>query len=164
MGIKVFAPATVANVACGFDVLGFAINDIGDEIVATRSDKKGLRITRITGDNKKLPLKPEKNTASVAALALLRHIGEEGMGIELEIRKKLPIGSGLGSSAASAVAGAMIVNELLSDPLPKRELLPFAGAGEAVASGSLHLDNVAPSLLGGFIFTRDSLTADAHHG
>ena len=67
MGIKVFAPATVANVACGFDVLGFAINDIGDEIVATRSDKKGLRITRITGDNKKLPLEPEKNTASVAA-------------------------------------------------------------------------------------------------
>ena len=133
--IKVFAPATVANVCCGFDVLGFAINEVGDEVLARKTgDSKGLRIVQITGDKGKLPLDVLKNTAGVAALELLRHVGLQDMGIELTIRKKLPIGSGLGSSAASAVAGAMVVNGLLQHPLPKRELLPFAAAGEAVAS------------------------------
>ena len=161
--IKVFAPATVANVACGFDVLGFAINGVGDEILARKTgDNKGLRITQITGDKGKLPLEVAKNTAGVAALELLRYVGLADMGVELQIRKKLPIGSGLGSSAASAVGAAVVINELLEHPLPRRELLPFAAAGEAVASGSIHLDNVAPSLLGGFIFTRDSLTNDVH--
>jgi homoserine kinase len=161
--IKVFAPATVANVACGFDVLGFAINGVGDEILARKTgDSQGLRITQITGDKGKLPLEVLKNTAGVAALELLRHVGLADMGVELQIRKKLPIGSGLGSSAASAVAAVVVINELLDNPLPRRELLPFAAAGEAVASGSIHLDNVAPSLLGGFIFTRDSATNDVH--
>lgn len=161
--IKAFAPATVANVACGFDVLGFAINGIGDEILARKTgDNKGLRITQITGDKGKLPLDVLKNTAGVAALQLLQHVGLADMGIEMQIRKKMPFGSGLGSSAASAVAGAFIVNQLLDNPLTKRELLPFAGLGEAVASGGLHLDNVAPSMLGGFIFCRDSQTADVH--
>lgn len=161
--IKVFAPATVANVACGFDVLGFAINGVGDEILVRKTgDSNGLRITQITGDKGKLPLEVHKNTAGVAGFELLRSLGMENMGVEMQIRKKLPIGSGLGSSAASAVAGAVAVNALLTHPLPKRELLPFAAAGEAVASGAIHLDNVAPSLLGGFIFTRDSLTNDVH--
>ncbi|MEY4925763.1 MAG: hypothetical protein RI894_199 [Bacteroidota bacterium] len=161
--IKAFAPATVANVACGFDVLGFAINGIGDEILVRKTgDSKGLRITQITGDKGKLPLDVERNTAGVAALRLLEFVGLADMGIEMQIRKKMPFGSGLGSSAASAVAGAFIVNQLLDNPLPKRELLPFAGMGEAVASGGLHLDNVAPSMLGGFIFCRDSQTTDVH--
>jgi homoserine kinase len=159
-GIKVFAPASVANVAVGFDVLGFAIDKPGDEIIARFSDTPGLRITKITGG--KLPYEPEKNTAGHAALRLLEHLGEVGRGIEMEIHKKMPFGSGLGSSAASAVGAVMVINELLKKPLTKRELLPFALLGERVASGAIHADNVAPSLLGGLILCRDSHTCDVH--
>ena len=161
-GIKVFAPATVANVACGFDTLGFALEKPGDEVIARFSDKPGLRITSITGAKGKLPFEVEKNTAGLAALRLLEHLGETGRGIELEIHKKMPFGSGLGSSAASAVAGVMAINELLRRPLTKRELLPFAAMGEELASGSLHVDNVAPSLIGGMIFIRDNASFDVH--
>lgn len=162
-GIKVFAPATVANVACGFDILGFALDKPGDEIIARFSDTPGLRITKITGvRNGKLPLDIEKNTAGYAAQRLLEHLGETGRGIELEIHKKMPFGSGLGSSAASAVAGVMAINELLRRPLTKRELLPFAVQGEQIADGAWHADNVAPSLLGGIIFIRDNETLDVH--
>ena len=142
--VRVFAPATVANVACGFDVLGFAIEAPGDEVVARHSDKPGLRITKITGDNGKLPKDPEKNTAGVAALDLLRHLGMSDRGIELEIHKKMPFGSGLGSSAASAVAGTYAVNKLIGEPLAKKQLLPFAMQGEASADGAWHADNVGP--------------------
>ncbi|HFA51401.1 MAG TPA: homoserine kinase [Bacteroidetes bacterium] len=159
-GIKVFAPASVANVAVGFDALGFAIEKPGDEIIARFSDKPGLRITKITGAKGKLPYEVEQNTAGLAALRLLQHLGEEGRGIEMELHKKLPIGSGLGSSAASAVAGAFAINELLKRPLEKRELLPFALQGEELASGSIHADNVAPSLLGGMILTRQNEPLD----
>lgn len=161
-GIKVFAPATVSNVCCGFDILGFPIHGPGDEIVGKLSDKKGLRITKITGDKGRLPIEVEKNTAGVAALRLLEHLGETGIGIDIEIRKKMPFGSGLGSSAASAVAGAMIINEMFRRPLTKRELLSFAMEGEKLASGAYHCDNVAPSLLGGLIMCRDSNTFDVH--
>jgi len=161
-GIKVFAPATVANVACGFDILGFALNKPGDEIIARFSDKPGLRITKITGAKGKLPLEVEKNTAGVSAMRLLEHLGEEKRGIELEIHKKMPFGSGLGSSAASAVAGVMAINELLKRPLTKRQILPFAVLGEQVADGAYHADNVAPSLLGGMVFIRDNPTLDVH--
>lgn len=161
-GIKVFAPASVSNLACGFDVLGFAIHGVGDEIVGKLSDKKGLRIVKITGDKGRLPIEVEKNTAGVAALRLLEHLGKTDVGIDLEIRKKMPFGSGLGSSAASAVAGAMIINEMLRRPLSKRELLPFAMEGEKLASGSYHCDNVAPSLLGGLVMCRDNQTFDVH--
>lgn len=161
-GIKVFAPASVANVACGFDTLGFALEKPGDEIIARLSDKPGLRITRITGADGKLPYEVERNTAGLAALKLLEYLGEQNRGIELEIHKKMPFGSGLGSSAASAVAGVMAVNELLKRPLSKRELLPFAALGEELASGSIHVDNVAPSLIGGIIFIRDNATFDVH--
>jgi homoserine kinase len=159
-GIKVFAPASVANVAVGFDVLGFAIDKPGDEIIARFSDTPGLRITKITGG--KLPYEPEKNTAGHAALRLLEHLGETGKGVEMEIHKKMPFGSGLGSSAASAVGAVMVINELFKKPLTKRELLPFALLGESVASGSIHADNVAPSLLGGMILVRDSESCDVH--
>ena len=99
--IRVFAPATVANVACGYDVLGFAIDAPGDEIVVRAGAKPGLHITAITGDNGKLPKNPAQNTAGVAALDLLKHLGMSDRGIEMEIHKKMPFGSGLGSSAAS---------------------------------------------------------------
>lgn len=161
-GIKVFAPASVANVACGYDILGFALNKPGDEIVGRLVNKPGLRITKITGDKGKLPLEVEKNTAGFAAQRLLEHLGEEKRGIEIEIHKKMPFGSGLGSSAASSVAGAMIINELLNRPLTKRELLPFAVAGEELADGAYHADNVGPSLIGGMVLIRDNATLDVH--
>jgi len=154
--IRVFAPATVANVACCYDVLGFAIDAPGDEVVVRHSDIPGFRITQITGDDGKLPLDPEHNTAGVAALDLLRHLGMSDRGVEMEIHKKMPFGSGLGSSAASAVAGAFAVNTLIGEPLTKQQLLPFAMAGEASADGAWHADNVAPCLLGGIVFIRSN--------
>lgn len=158
--VKVFAPATVANVACGYDVLGFAIEQPGDEILVRQSKKPGLRIAKIEGDNGKLPKSVEKNTAGVAALDLLRHLGMTDRGIEMEIYKKMPFGSGLGSSAASAVAGAYAVNKLIGEPLAKKQLLPFAMTGEASADGAYHADNVGPSLLGGIVFIRSNQELD----
>ena len=157
--VKVFAPASVANVACGFDTMGFALDQPGDTIIAKEVQSPGLHIASIIGDNGKLPLDPLKNTVSVAAQSLMNHLGFTG-GIALEIHKGLPIGSGLGSSAASAVAGAFAINELLGSPLEKAALLPFALDGEAIASKARHADNVAPCLLGGFILVRDHASQD----
>ncbi|MBK8193150.1 MAG: homoserine kinase [Lewinellaceae bacterium] len=162
LGIKAFAPATVGNIGVGFDILGMALERPGDEVIARKSDTPGLRITKITGHRGKLPYEVEKNTAGVAALHLLQHLGEAGRGIELEIHKKMPFGSGLGSSAASAVAAVFAVSELLRTGLSKRELLPFACEGEQVATGSFITDNVAPSLLGGIVLIRDGATLDVH--
>jgi len=158
--VRVFAPATVANVACGYDVLGFAIDKPGDEILVRKSDKPGLRITKIEGDGGKLPMTVEGNTAGVAALDLLKHLGMTDEGIEMEIYKKMPFGSGLGSSAASAVAGVYAVNKLIGEPLTKKQLLPFAMTGEASADGAYHADNVGPSLLGGIVFIRSNEELD----
>ena len=162
LGIKVFAPASIGNAAVGFDIMGICLERPGDEVIARKSDVSSLRITKITGAQGKLPYETEKNTAGLAALRLLEHLGEAGRGIELEIHKKMPSGSGLGSSAASAAAAVLAVSELLRTGLSKRELLPFACLGEQVASGSFHADNVAPSLLGGIILIRDNDTLDVH--
>lgn len=162
-GVKVFAPATVSNVCCGFDILGYAIHGPGDEVIVSHTDKPGIHITKITGDKGKLPRETMKNTAGLAGTRLLEHLGKTDVGINMEIRKKMPFGSGMGSSAASAVAGVVAVNHLLGSPLTKWELLPFASAGEQLASGGLiHLDNVAPSLLGGMILNRDNEGFDVH--
>lgn len=160
-GIKVFAPASVANVACGFDILGFALNKPGDEVIARFSNSPGLKITKITGDGGKLPLDITNNTAGFSAHKLLEYLNVP-KGVEIEIHKKMPFSSGLGSSAASAVAGVMAINELFKRPLSKRELLPFAVLGEQIADGSYHADNVAPSLLGGIIMIRDNQSLDVH--
>ncbi|GJM31744.1 MAG: homoserine kinase [Saprospiraceae bacterium] len=160
--IKVFAPASVANVAVGYDILGFALEKPGDEVIVRFSDQIGFRITEISGANGKLPLEVAKNTAGVAALRLLEHLGKTDLGIEMQIHKKMPFGSGLGSSAASAAAGVFAVNELLGGPLTKLELLPFAVAGEQVADGAYHADNVGPSLLGGMLFIRNNDALDVH--
>ena len=161
--VRVFAPATVANVAVGFDILGFALDAPGDEVVVRSSAKPGLRITAITGtQGKQLPFEVEKNTAGFAALQLLDHLGETQRGVEMEIHKKMPFGSGLGSSAASAAAAVTAVNELLGRPLDKIHLLPFAVAGEQVADGAYHADNVGPSLLGGMILIRNNQSLDVH--
>jgi len=162
LGIKAFAPASVGNIGIGFDIMGLAIERPGDEVIARKSDTPGLRITKITGAAGKLPYEPELNTAGKAVLCLLQHLGEAGRGIELEIHKKMPINSGLGSSAASAAAATLAVSELLRTGLSKRELLPFAWAGEQVASGGPQGDNVVPSLLGGIMLIRDNATLDVH--
>ena len=151
--IKVFAPATVANVSCGFDVLGFAVNSPGDEIVLQKNSSKQLKIKQITGDESKLPLEIESNTAGIAIQKFCESIDYSG-GLDIYLHKKMPLGSGLGSSAASAVAGVFAANELLGKPLPVDELVKFAMEGERLACGSAHADNVAPSLLGGFVLIR----------
>ncbi len=160
--IKVFAPASVANVAVGFDILGFALDKPGDEVIVRFNDQKSLSITKISGADGKLPLEVKKNTAGIAALRLLEHLGKTDLGIEMQIHKKMPFGSGLGSSAASAAAGVFAVNELLGSPLSKLELLPFAVEGEQVADGAYHADNVGPSLLGGMLFIRSNEDLDVH--
>ncbi|MCH8485692.1 MAG: homoserine kinase [Candidatus Cyclonatronum sp.] len=159
MSVSVFAPATVANVACGFDALGFAIHEPGDEVIVRKSGTPGLRITKITGDGGRLPLSTEKNTAGVSALALLSETGYTG-GIEMEIHKKMPLGSGLGSSSASSVAAVVAVNELIGSPFERGELLRFAMEGERAACGVAHADNVGPSLLGGFVLIRSYAPLD----
>src|SRR6478672_1780820 len=128
--IKVFAPATVANVVCGFDILGFAVNAPGDEPIMEMTNKAGVNIISIEGDEGKLPLDPTKNTVSATVISLLKHLGREDIGLNIKLKKMMPMGSGLGSSSASAVAGLFAANELLGKPLSKLELLPFAMEGE----------------------------------
>lgn len=159
--ITAFAPATVANVACGFDVLGFAIFGLGDRVTASFSDESGLSIDSITGDLGRLPLSVKDNTAGLAVMSLLDELDKAPKrGIVLSIEKQMPLGSGLGSSAASSVAAVVAVNELLGNPFSKKNLLPFAVAGEMAASGEAHADNAAASLLGGFILVKSHRPPD----
>lgn len=152
--IRVFAPATVANVVCGYDVLGFAVNDPGDEVVMRISRKPEIAIRKITGDGGKLSLDATKNTVSVSVRHFLDAIGGQDVGIDIELHKKMPIGSGLGSSSASAVAGVYAANQLLGNVFPPERLLTFAMKGEELACGTGHADNVAPALFGGFVLIR----------
>lgn len=147
-----FAPATVGNVGVGFDILGHAFGVIGDRVRASRAAEPGVRIRAITGVAGPLPLEPGRNTAGQAVLALVA-ASSPSFGIELEIEKGIPLGSGLGGSAASAVAAVVAANALLDVPLPAIELLSHAIAGEAVASGARHADNIAPALFGGLVLT-----------
>jgi homoserine kinase len=151
--IKVFAPATVANLACGFDVMGLAIDQPGDEVIVELNDSGKLRIVKITGDDGKLSLDPKKNTVTVSILNMLKKMGRE-VGADITLNKKMPLGSGLGSSAASSVAGVFAMNELLGKPFSRKELVPFAMEGERIACGSAHADNVAPCMLGGIVLIR----------
>ena len=149
--IKILCPATIANLNCGFDVMGLCLEGIGDEMVVKKRIEKGIKITIITGAN--LPLETEKNVAGVAGLALLKEV-EIDFGFEIEIHKKIKAGSGIGSSAASAAGAVFGINELLGKPFSRKELVQFAMQGEVLASGSAHADNVAPCLLGGFTLIR----------
>jgi homoserine kinase len=152
--IHVFAPATVANVVCGFDVLGFAVNEPGDEVIMRVTRKPGITISKITGDDGRLPLDPAKNTVSVSVQHYLKSVGRTDIGLDIELHKKMPIGSGLGSSSASTVAGLFAIKTLLGDNADPSKLLPFAMKGEEMACGHGHADNVAPALLGGFVLIR----------
>ncbi len=147
-----FAPASVGNVAIGFDILGFSVDALGDRATVTRSAVPGVVITEATGVVTDIPRDPQKNTAGRALLAMLEQI-DPGFGLELQLEKGIPLGSGLGGSAASAVAAVVAGNALLPEPLTRIELLKFAMQGEAVSSGSLHVDNIAPSLFGGLVLT-----------
>jgi homoserine kinase len=151
--VTVFAPATVANVASGFDVLGFALERPGDAVSVRRTEGRGVVVTSISGDGGRLPKDPAKNTAAVAARAFLDAVGSP-FGVEIDVEKRMPLASGLGSSAASAVAAVHAVNLLAGGPLSARELLPFTLLAEKAACGSAHADNTAPSLLGGFVLIR----------
>ncbi|MCL5029657.1 MAG: homoserine kinase [Bacteroidetes bacterium] len=152
--IKVFAPASVTNVSCGFDVLGFAIDWPGDEVILRITDSPGIKISKITGEDGRLPLDPQKNTAGVSLISMTENLKFD-KGIEIEIHKKMALGSGLGSSAASAVASVFALNEILDHPFPKKELLPFALEGEKLTCGGTpHADNVSACLMGGFVIVR----------
>jgi homoserine kinase len=151
--IKVFAPATVANVACGFDIFGFAVDAPGDEVVVRKRTDNKIVITNITGEEGKLTYDASKNAVTVPIIKYLSKLGRSD-GFDVELHKKMPLGSGLGSSSASSVAGVFSVNELLGKPLSAKELLPFSMEGERIACGSAHADNVAPALLGGFVVVR----------
>ncbi len=162
--VRVFAPASISNLGPGFDVLGLALPEPGDVAEAEPSDEPGVQIVEVTGDQGRLSHAADENVAGVAARAALGRI-KEGVrtestsanswsGVRLRLHKQMPLGSGLGSSGASSVAGAVAVNELFGRPLSIRELLDCALEGERVASGSAHADNVAPTLIGGIVLIR----------
>ncbi|UAB83790.1 homoserine kinase [Zunongwangia sp. SCSIO 43204] len=149
--IKVFAPATVANLSCGFDVLGCCLDNVGDEMIIKKNDLNQLRITKMEGQD--LPMEVDQNVAGVAVKVMLEKL-QSNEGFDIEIYKKIKAGSGIGSSAASSAGAVFAVNELLNSPFSSAELLPFAMEGERLASGNAHADNVAPALLGGFTLVK----------
>ncbi|HET9389633.1 MAG TPA: homoserine kinase [Steroidobacteraceae bacterium] len=150
--VTAFAPASVGNVAIGFDILGFAVDALGDRVSVARRDRPGVYISRVHGVAGELPRDPKRNTAGQALLAMGEALRLD-FGFTLEIEKGIPLGSGLGGSAASAVGAVVAANALLPNPCSKLELLKFAMQGEAVASGSLHVDNISPALFGGLVLT-----------
>lgn len=156
--VEASAPATVANLGPGFDILGLALSQPADRVVAAFAETPGVHIAEITGDDGRLTRDPAKNTAGVAAAYVLRQLGKTDVGVRLTVHKGLPLASGMGSSAASAVAGAMAVNALLGEPLRREELLAASIEGEAAVSGR-HADNVAPALFGGIVLV-GGLTPD----
>ena len=171
--VKVFSPASVSNVCCGFDVLGFSIDGLGDEMIIQKSNSKGIKIKKIIGY--KVPDDVKKNTASVASQALLDYLGIDD-GFDIEIKKNIKPGSGIGSSAASAVGAVYGINKILGSPLKKEDLLKFAMLGEFISSKTAPADNVASALHGGLILVNnqedynvinlpipDNLLAVVHH-
>jgi len=161
--IKVQAPATLSNLNCGFDVLGVAVSANCDDIIGRRLPRPGIELILSGTNARQTPADPTRNTAGVAVMKLFEYLGmTKADGIELEIRKEIRPGSGLGSSAASACGAVFLANELLGRPLDRRTLLPFALLGEYAADRSFHADNVAPCLLGGLVLVRDFRSLDIH--
>lgn len=150
--IKIFAPATISNLGCGFDIIGLAIESVGDEMLIKTNKSEKIRITQITGYNN-IPYQTSENVAGVALQAMLEHLNEK-QGFDIEINKKIKPGSGIGSSAASAAGVVVAANELLGKPLTRKQLVQFAMKGEILSSGSEHADNVAPAVLGGITLIR----------
>ena len=151
--IRVFCPGTIANVSCGFDVLGLSLAGVGDYMTVTQTAIKGITISEILGQD--LPMETTQNVAGVAGLALLEALGSDA-GFDIKIDKRIKAGSGIGSSAASSAGAVWAINHLLGNPFTIKELIPFAMEGERLASGVAHADNVAPALLGGFSLVRST--------
>jgi len=152
-----FAPASVGNIGVGFDILGHSIFGAGDRATVRRIDEPIVRITAIRGTTVDLPREAARNTAGAALIALRDGLGL-AHGFDIELDKGIPLGSGMGGSAASCVAALVAANALLDQPLAREQLYPFALTGEAVASGGRHGDNVGPMLLGGVVLaTSDRL-------
>jgi homoserine kinase len=152
--LRVFAPASASNLGPGFDVIGLALDRPGDVVEVEATDVPGVQIVEVTGAPS-LSADPAENTAGVAAAAVLRHLDPGGQrGVRLWLHKRMPLASGLGSSAASSVAGAVAVNQLFGGTLSTSALFHCALEGEVAASGTMHADNVAPSLLGGIVLIR----------
>jgi homoserine kinase len=153
--ITAFAPASVANVGCGFDIMGFAVSGYGDKVTIQTGDDSDNSLIIISGPYAGLiPSGRDRNTAGVAVDAFLKATGNENVKLNIGLEKNLPLGSGLGSSASSSAAAVFAANELFGNPLSPRDLIRFAMEGERVACGSAHADNAAPSILGGFILIR----------
>ncbi len=161
--VTAFAPASIGNVGVGFDMLGLALEGVGDRVMARRTDTEGVSVLEVRGLDGELhpylSTAADENTASIAAQALWRMHGTGG--VELTVLKGIPLQSGMGSSAASAVAAVVAANALLESPLDVEALLPYALEGEQYASKGLHADNVAPSLLGGLVLCPSVLLPDA---
>jgi len=149
---RAFAPASVANVAVGFDLLGYAVEGVGDTVTVRRIDAPLVRVAAIRGTTVALPLEAARNTAG-AALIALREALALPFGFEIEIDKGIPLSSGMGGSAASCVAALVAANALLDAPLSREQLYPYSLEGEAVASGSRHGDNLGPMFLGGLVLS-----------
>lgn len=162
--VTAFAPASVSNLACGFDILGMALDAPGDRVTARRADGSGVVSVEVRGDEGRLPRDPTANSAGAAVLALLEHMDPDEVGgvpgIALEVRKGVPIAGGLGSSGASAVAAVVAADRLLPGKRPRARLLRCAVEGEHAACGSRHADNVAPSLYGGLVLVRSAVEGD----
>ncbi len=153
--VTAFAPATVANVGCGFDIMGFALGGNGDKVTISGASGKRSKNILMTGPfGDLIPADRLKNTAGVAVDAYLEATGNTNLNLDIALEKNLPLGSGMGSSASSAAAAVFAANEFLGNQLSTRDLIPFAMEGERVACGTAHADNVAPSLLGGFLLIR----------
>ena len=156
-GVRLFSPATISNLSCGFDVLGLCLETIGDYMEIIKSKKKGIYITSIIGE--KIPHDVKKNVAGVASEALIDSLKPD-FGFEIKIDKKIKPGSGIGSSAASSVGAVVGINHLLGNPFKPEELIPYALEGEKLACGSEHADNVAPAILGGITLVRSTKPID----
>lgn len=149
--VRVFSPATVSNVGPGFDVLGFAIDEPGDELIVRKNNTGTFRVINETDID--LPLEPEKNVSTVAVKAMLDELGSK-QGFDIVLTRKIYPGSGIGSSAASSVGAVFGVNELLGNPFQRKDMVKFAMQGEVIACGSAHADNTAPAMMGGFILVQ----------
>jgi homoserine kinase len=153
--VTAFAPASIANVGCGFDIMGFAVEGIGDRVtISLEPDGDNSKVILSGTYGHLTPAARNKNTAGVAVDAYLKAIGKSNLNVSISLEKNMPLGSGMGSSAASSAAAVFAVNYLLGNPLGTQELIPFAMEGERIACGSAHADNVAPALMGGFALIR----------
>jgi len=157
--VRVHAPATVSNLGPGFDVLGLAVDQPGDYVEAEWSDVPGVEIVEVRGDEGRLTTDPTRNVVGIAATAVLRFFDEKTLasrppGVRLWLEKEMPLASGLGSSAASSVGGALAVSALLGSGVDQNDLIACALEGERAVSGGVHADNVAPCVTGGIVLIR----------